>query len=323
MSGHWASVGEAGALAGLRFMVWVYTHLGRAAFNVVLVPVMLYFFVRRPLARKASREFLSRVKRSYPEALRGTPGLWTSFVHFFRFGQSLLDKYVAWMQPPSWIDMDPDEQDLLFSLVDSGQGVLLIGSHFGNLEYSRSIAHRHPSLVINILLYDRHAANFAALLTDSAPESRLNLIQVTDLDIDLALQLKDKVDAGEWLLIAGDRVPVGESDKVCPAEFFGEPADFPIGPYVLANLLRCPVYLLHCFHMQGEYRLGFEFFEQEIRPSRTGRRRSYANEVHKFARALEAQVIKAPLQWFNFYDFWAPRDTRADRAGRLGTHAET
>jgi predicted LPLAT superfamily acyltransferase len=307
MSRHWASIGEAGALSGLRIMVWVYRFFGRTIFGAVLVPVMLYFLIRRPLARRASRDFLQRVWRKYPDSLPHQPNLWTTFKHFFLFGQSLLDKYVAWVEPPSDILMDDKEQELLFSVVDSGQGCLLIGSHFGNLEYSRGIAYRHPDLVINILIYDQHAANFAALLTKSAPESRLNLIQVTDLDLDLALRLKEKVNAGEWLLIAGDRVPLGEGSNVCAANFFGEAADFPIGPYVLANLLRCPVYLMNCFNVDGEYRLGFELFSEEIRPSRTKRRRTYSNEVQQFATALETQVRKAPLQWFNFFDFWASR----------------
>jgi len=304
MSRHWAAIGEAGVLSGPRIMAWIYRNFGRASFNVVLTPVMIYFLIRRPLARRASRDFLRRVRRRYPDALPREPNLWTTFVHFFRFGQSLLDKYVAWVEPPSDIAMDDKEQELLFSVVESGKGCLLIGSHFGNLEYSRGIASRHPDLVINILIYDQHAANFAALLTDSAPESRLNLIQVTDLDLDLALRLKERVNGGEWLLIAGDRVPVGEGDNVCAAELLGEPADFPIGPYVLASLLRCPVYLMHCFHVDGEYRLGMELFAKEIRPSRLNRRRTYAKEAQRFATALEAQVRKAPLQWFNFYDFW-------------------
>jgi predicted LPLAT superfamily acyltransferase len=304
MSRHWAAIGEAGALSGPRIMAWVYRHFGRAAFNIVLAPVMLYFLFRRPLARQASRDFLDRIRRRYPDAMPRDPSLWTTFVHFFRFGQSLLDKYIAWVEPPKDIAMDEKEQELLFSVVDSKQGCLLIGSHFGNLEYSRGIANRHPDLVINILIYDQHAANFAALLTESAPESRLNLIQVTDLDLDLALRLKERVNAGEWLLIAGDRVPVGEGGNVCAAEFLGEPADFPIGPYVLASLLRCPVYLMHCFYVDGEYHLGMELFAEEIRPSRVNQRRTYRKEAQRFASALEAQVRKAPLQWFNFYDFW-------------------
>ena len=304
MSRHWAQIGEAGALSGMKFMVWVHTHLGRRAFNVALACAMLYFILRRPLARRASRDYLMRVWRYRPDVLPRKPDWRMTFAHFFAFGQSLLDKYIAWVTPPSDIDMDEDQQALLFSVVDSGEGCLLVGSHFGNLEYSRGIAYRHPDLVINILIYDQHAAKFAELLSKSAPESRLNLIQVTDLDLDLALKLKERVNAGEWLLIAGDRVPVGEGNNVCAASFLGDQANFPIGPYVLGSLLRCPVYLMHCYPVDGEYWLGMERFADEIRPSRLNQRRTYTKEVQQYANALEAQLLKAPLQWFNFYDFW-------------------
>lgn len=317
MSRHWATIDEAGALKGLRAMVWIYTHFGRVAFSIVLVPVMAYFFLRRPVARRASRDFLRKVKRQYPDRFGRSPITWLSYRHFFAFGHSLLDKVDAWMRPPSVFHMEPDERELRASLVESGEGVLLIGSHFGSIEYSRSIAQTHKNLVVNILIYDQHAANFAALLGSSAPASRLNLIQVTDLDIALALRLKEKVEQGEWVVIAGDRVPVGASDNVCAATFFGEPANFPIGPYVLPKLLRCPVYLLHCFRMQGQYHLGMELFETEIQLSRQGKRRSYDKYVQKFATALERQVCREPLQWFNFYDFWDQQDTPQLQADRL------
>jgi predicted LPLAT superfamily acyltransferase len=315
MSQHWAAIGEAGALSGLRIMVWVYRTLGRRAFNAVLGPVMLYYLMRRPLARKASRDYLKRVYGRYPKAFKRKPGLGATYLHFFNFGQALLDKYVAWFDPPSDIPMNLQEKELLFAVAQSGKGCLMIGSHFGNLEYARCVAHRHPNLVTNILVHDKHAAKFAALFTDGAPQSRLNLIQVTELDIELSLRLKQKVDAGEWLLIAGDRVPVGLGPNVASAEFFGARAAFPIGPYVLARLLRCPVYLMHCFMLGDDYRLGFEFFADEIRPSRTNRGTSYADEVQRYACALEAQVSKAPLQWFNFYDFWGKSTMQVQAEG--------
>ncbi len=321
---HWASISEAGALTGLRTMVWIHTYLGRWAFNVVLVPVMAYFFLRRPFARRASRAFLRRVKREYPQRLDNKVTWWLSFRHLYRFGQALLDKVLAWIQPPDDIDMEPAQKQLLFSLAEgSPQGILLIGSHFGNLEYSRSIALRHPDLTINVLLYDQHAANFARLVSDSAPESRMNLIQVTDLDIKLALRLKEKVAAGQWVLIAGDRVPVGSTGNVCKATFFGDPADFPIGPYVLANLLRCPVYLLHCFLRNGRYHLGMELFEDELLPSRRDGQRNYDREAQKFAAALERQVCRDPLQWFNFYDFWGDEDISPRQTGSLARDDES
>ena len=302
---HWASIGEAGALAGLRFMAWTYRLLGRVGFNIVLAPVMFYFLLRRPIARRASLEYLRRVKREYPDSLRGQPGLWMTFRHFLAFGRMLLDKYIALTGEPTTIDTRPQDAELVKSIVDSGRGIVLVGSHFGSLEYSRGISRRHPGLVIHVLVYDQHAANFAQLISDAAPESRLNLIQVTDLDLDLALRLKERVDNGEWLLIAGDRVPVGLSDNVCPAGFLGDPANFPIGPYVLGNLLHCPVYMMHCFFESGMYRLRVELLAEEIIASRKDRQRNYEPQAQKFATALEAQVRKAPLQWFNFYDFWA------------------
>lgn len=315
MSQHWASIGEAGALSGLRIMVWVYRRCGKWAFDIILAPVMLYFLVRRPLGRKASREFLERVYRLYPDAFEHEPTMWTTYLHFYRFGQALLDKYLAWLEPPTDIEMDPEERKLLLSVVESGRGCLLIASHFGNLEYARGMSHHHAALITNILIHDKHTANFAELFADAAPQSRVNLIQVTELDIELSLQLKEKIDAGEWVVIAGDRIPVREGANVAPAMFFGDPADFPIGPYVLARLLQCPVYLMHCFRNGRDYRLGFELFADDIRPERTPKGRTYGQVAQKYATALEAQVRRAPLQWFNFYDFWSGRAIRAKVEG--------
>ena len=308
MSQHWATMKEAGALSGMRFMVTIYSFLGRRAFNIVLVPVMLYFLIRRREARQASLAFLQKVKTCYPEALTRGPLIWWSFQHFLSFGHSLLDKIFALSKPPASIEMSGSEEDLLYELVSTGQGALILGSHFGNLEYSRGISARHPSLIINVLIYDQHAEKFATLLSDAGETSNINLIQVTEIDINLALLLKDKVHNGEWIIIAADRVPVGGASRVCKADFFGEIASFPIGPYVLANLLHCPVYLLHCFHVVDHYRVRFELFEQEFKTDRKDRQQGFDQIAQRFASALEKQVAKRPLQWFNFFDFWNRHD---------------
>jgi len=262
-------------------------------------------------------DFLRKVKRSYPEKVQNRSMNWLSFLHFLAFGQSLLDKYIAWSQVPTDIAMEPGADKMLIDLVASRRGCLVIGSHFGNLEYSRGISVRYPELVINVLMYDQHAEKFSSLMEDAGVESRMNLIQVTDIDLELALTLKEKVQRGEWVVIAGDRVPVGENKRVCRATFFGEKADFPIGPYVLANLLRCPVYLLHCFHVEDHYQVGMEFFEKEFLTDRKSRQQSYEQAAQKFARALEKQVARFPLQWFNFYDFWGDRKEQPVKNERL------
>jgi predicted LPLAT superfamily acyltransferase len=304
MSLHWARTREAGVLTGMRILIWIHRHGGRFAFSLALVPVMAYFFVVRGNARRACRRYLARVKRCYPQALGDHSITWLSFVQFVTFGQSLLDKYLAWAETPSGIAMAPSEEKMLFDAACSGRGCLLIGSHFGNLEYSRGIAHRHPDLTINVLMYDKHAQKFAALIAQAEPDARMNLIQVTDLDFALALRLREKVQNGEWVVIAGDRVPVSSGEHVCEAVFFGDRARFPVGPYVLASLLQCPVYLLHCFRDNDQYRLVLETFASEVNLPRQNRQQAFEMNVQKFAAALERRVAMAPLQWFNFFDFW-------------------
>jgi len=308
MSQHWATAKEAGTVTGIRFMVKIYNVFGRRVFNVVLAPVMAYFFVRRRSARRASMDYLRRLRLCYPERLPNQLLAWLSFRHFFTFGQSILDKIIVWSHKPTDINIDPDSRKMLFGQLNSGEGCLLIGSHFGNLEYSRGISIHYPELVINVLIHDQNAGKFSTFMEDAGAESRMNLIQVTDIDFELALSLREKVQRGEWVVIAADRVPVGERKRVCRVNFFGEKANFPVGPYVLASLLQCPVYLMHCFYTEKQYHVGVEFFGSELKFPRKHRQQAYEIAAQKFALALEKQVVRFPLQWFNFFDFWDKND---------------
>jgi predicted LPLAT superfamily acyltransferase len=268
---------------------------------------MAYFFLRRTQARRASRDYLVRVRRLYPETLPTGPLWLVSFRHFLEFGLSLIEKYLAWTEDCPMVSMVPPEEAHLLEVAKSGTGCLLIGSHFGNLEYSRGISRRHVALTINVLLHDRHAVKFATLMANAEPESRMNLIQVTEIDLALTLRLKEKVSQGEWVVIAGDRVPVTDNAHTADVGFMGDEASFPIGPYVLASVLQCPVFLLHCYRVDSLHHLGFERFSDRIELQREDRENQLRALAQQFATALEGQVVIAPLQWFNFYDFWGDR----------------
>lgn len=310
MTPHWSDIHEAGALRGMRIMVWVQAKLGQATFSLVLIPVMAYFYLRRGTARRASLNYLRRLRRNRPESLPRGSLLGLSFRHFLAFGLSLLEKYLAWTGEIPHVSMRPDEQKKLFEVVASKQGCLAIASHLGNLEYSRGLTRRHPELVMNVLLHDKHASKFASLMEQAEAESRMNLIQVTEIDLALILKLKEKVDRGEWVVIASDRVPIGSSARVCTVDFLADPANFPVGPIVLASVLRCPIYLLHCYKQQGHHHLGFELFRQQLRLPATGKDAALQAYCQDYAIALEAQLLQAPLQWFNFFDFWGDEDAR-------------
>jgi predicted LPLAT superfamily acyltransferase len=75
---------------------------------------------------------------------------------------------------------------------------------------------------------------------------------------------------------------------------------------------------LHCFYVEDHYHVGIEFFEEEFRSSRKNRQEAYERAAQKFARALEKQVVRFPLQWFNFYDFWRIQDQDLVESKRPG-----
>jgi predicted LPLAT superfamily acyltransferase len=301
---HWANIREAGVLTGMRLMVAVHTMLGRAVFNLMLYPVMAYFLLRRRTARESSFDYLRQVRARFPKLLPDQ-GRWRlAFRHFMSFGRSLLDKYLAWTHVPPIPQMPPGHKERIFQLIESRRGCLILGSHFGNMEYSRGVSARHPGLVINVLIYDKHAGKFAEMMTRAQPDSRMHLIQVTDVDLPLALKLREKIKRGEWVVIAGDRVPVGESQRTVTVDFLGRPARFPVGPYVLASLLRCPVYLLHCYREDNVYHMEFESFAETVELPRANREKAFTEYARRYARSLENLVQREPLQWFNFFDFW-------------------
>jgi hypothetical protein len=52
--------------------------------------------------------------------------------------------------------------------------------------------------------------------------------------------------SGDWLFIAGDRTPVSGNRRTSVAPFLGADAEFSQGPYLMAALLDCPIYLFFC-----------------------------------------------------------------------------
>lgn len=301
---HWSKLHESGSLRGMLFLLWLHRCFGRGLFNVILVPVTLYFFIVNGRARRASKEFLQTHATKYPDFWKRSPGYFTVMRHIYSFGQSILDKLLAWTTPIDEKDFELANPDLLASFMEKQSGQLIIGSHLGNLEFCRGFVQRYKSKTINALVYDQHSANFVNTMQQVNPASRINIYQVDQLDIPLILQLKTKIDAGEWLFIAGDRIPLS-GERTVTVDFFNRPTEFAIGPYMLAKVLQCEVHLMFSFR-KGK-KIYFElipFADQLVLPRKDDGKQlmAYAQE---YASQLERMAAQAPLQWFNFFPYWS------------------
>ena len=303
-TGHWSTLRESGTLKGILFLLWIYRVFGRGIFNVVLVFVTAYFFVGLPRARRASREYLNNHYHYFPECWSVPPNWATVFRHLYSFGQAILDKLLAWSANLDETEFVVKNAAEHATFLQGNAGQLIIGSHIGNLEYCRGFMQRYKSRSINALVYDRHSANFVNAMQRLNPTSRVHILQVDQLDIPCMLALKAKIDAGEWLFIAGDRVPLSGEQRTVEVDFLGKRAAMPIGPYMLGKLLQCEVQLMFSYRQGKQVMFDRQTFASRIVLPRGDSEAALQSYAQRYARALEAQCREAPLQWFNFYPYW-------------------
>jgi predicted LPLAT superfamily acyltransferase len=296
---HWAGLGERGALWGLAFVAACYRLLGRRACTWVMAPIVSYFFLTGATQRRASRGYLGRV-------LWRQPSLADEFRHFMDFAGRALDAFAAWSGAIPPAAMACATPEAVADAAADPRGALLVVCHHGNAELSHGLM--EPSLRerLTVLVHTRHAANYNRLLETHRGTAAARMLQVTELGPDTAIVLRQRIEAGEWIAMAGDRVPVLSQGRVSRVPFLGEAADFSQGPWVLASLLGCPVHLLFCRRVaDGRWNLALEPFAERIDLPRGRRDQALAECAARYAERLERECRALPFQWYNFFDFWA------------------
>jgi lauroyl/myristoyl acyltransferase len=114
----------------------------------------------------------------------------------------------------------------------------------------------------------------------------------------VSLQLVAALRRGEVVAVQGDRALGTRGDALVP--FFGRPAPFPLGPFILARALRVP--LVPAFCMLGADHRYVVTMPEPLTVSAGGEEEA----LHAWVALLEETVRLHPTQWFNFFDIWNP-----------------
>lgn len=312
---HWAAIAERGSYAGLWFLGMIYRLFGRRACLAVLSPVVLFFFLTGTEQRRSSLSYLRHAHAA--GLIVEQPGWWLSFRHFMAFASSAVDKLAAWTGNIPEHDVEGVNDGAFATAKRSGVGALILTAHFGTPEILRAIATLGERWRVTVLVHTVHAAQFNKLINAFSQSSVVRVVQVTSIGPDTAILLQEAVARGEWVVMAGDRVPVSGTARIGWAPFLGETAPFPQGPHILAALLKCPVYLLFCLREGARHRILFEKMAERIELPRKNREAVLAASVADYAARLERHLRAAPLQWFNFFDFWHPAGLQPPPAAAL------
>jgi len=289
----------------MRFLLCVYRVCGRWPFRFLLFFVLLWFYARKRIAREASRDYLQRL-HDFSGGVTPMPTPRNVFRHFLTFSETLLDKLLAFGASDLLVDYRIDGISHIDRLLDQKRGAVLVTAHLGNTDLCRKLGERYKGIRMTVLVHTKNAAHFNQLLKELDPGHDIDLLQVTNIGINTAITLAQRIEAGGFVVIAGDRVPMGNTTSTVRVPFLGSDASFPVSPYVLAATLQCPLLaVLGIRHHDGFFIVLRQIAESVSLPRRT-REAAVIPYAGAFAKILEAECLKAPFQWFNFYPFWAP-----------------
>ena len=297
---HWAAQPERGNRLFLALTTLMVRHLPAWLLNPSIALIVCYFYATAPRARRHIRRYQARLRAAFPAVQ--LPRM-ASFRQFTAFGAAICDRFAVWQRKIRYEDLIIEDPDDVYALVKQrGRGQIFACSHIGNTEVCRALVSHNEGFKLNVLVHNQHAQAFNEAL-HKAGAARIQLIQVNDLDANLMLELSQRIENGEWLAIAADRVPV-RGEKTVAVQFLGHEAQLPQGAWLLAALLKTQIHTLFCIKQNGRYHLKLRRFADTAGWTRANRAAQVAAVAQQFADMMAQECAANPLQWFNFYDFW-------------------
>jgi predicted LPLAT superfamily acyltransferase len=298
----WRQVGELGSTWAMLTMAWLATTLGRRPARLLLLLIVAYYFLTRPRRRRFSRDYLRAV---------GLASGWLAlYRHQLRFAECTIDRLFFLRGQLAQVTLHHHGHGHLETLMASGKGALVLGAHLGSFESLRCLGSAR-GVRVRIVADVRNAARLHGVLSRLGGQAVSHFIDAGEPPERLALDIRSALARGELVAILADRV-AGQRQVTVP--FLGRPAAFPAGPFLVAMILECPVYLAFgLYHAPNRYDLYCEPLAWVPPQSRHERQAAVLAMVTQYAARLEHHCRLAPDNWFNFFDFFAPEPERASQ----------
>lgn len=298
-------------LLGIKTLLFINKIIGERLVRLFIFIIMFFYWCFGTKAKLASKDYLSTLlafQKNRPQQKTLSPQKLSTFRHFVAFGNALFDKLLCWSGKITLEDVTIYQSEFRLTEKNHQKGILILGSHLGNIEVCRALAKLETTQKIHVLMHTEQTQKFNAILKSLNPQSQINLVSVSNITPETMIFLKSVLEKGDYVALLADRLPVStnhhQSTYITKADFLGRPAYFPKGPFILTLLLNVPTYFMVGLKLNNRYHIHLK-------------RLNFPNEIKRYERDatiddLTAQYIshlthfclQAPLQWFNFYYFW-------------------
>jgi predicted LPLAT superfamily acyltransferase len=297
MTEHWQSRPEGGGHFAIWLIRTIGLYCGRRFARLFLYPITLYFYFRRGPERRSSYDYLRRVFGKRANA-------WQVMKLIHAFACTILDRVFLLARGLKGFEITTHGLQHLHEQLDAGRSVMLLGAHYGSFEAARVLATHRPQYKLRLVMDKSKMPALTEVLGALAPDLAANIIDAARGGTEVVLAMSEAVREGSSMVaMLGDRGRAHETLRMVP--FLGDPAPFPVAPWLIASTLQLPVLLcLGIYRGGNRYDLVFEPLAERVELPRENRQAALDAYIGTYAARLEHYVREAPYNWFNFYDFW-------------------
>lgn len=189
-------------------------------------------------------------------------------------------------------------RERLEAAMAGARGLIVMTAHLGNWELAGRLLGLQLARPTHVLVAAEPDPEVERFLRGGPAPVRF----VTRSSPTAVVTLLAALRRNEIVALQGDRALGTRGDVV--VDFFGAPAPFPLGPFVLARAAGAPVVPAFCVlgaDRRYTIRLG-----EPIRVAPGGEMAA----LRAWIRVLEDAVRRHPEQWFNFFDLWGSSPAR-------------
>ena len=298
----WFQIKEKSAGTKRLLLCWfLYRLLGKKIVQLIAYFVALITFItNKDLCFYTSKYF--KILEEYTKNKKYKPSFSNGFKNTLAYAYSLVDKmeiFTNRYDATRIYFIDKNDEEVLFNDLAKGNGVFFICNHVGNVEALRVLINNSNIPIkpdISVFLQKKQCEIFNNFVnTISEKSNKIKTYPIEEIDLTTAFEIKDNLNKGEIVFMAGDRMPVNDTQKRLEVSILNKKVLIPQGAFKFARALESTVYFISCVENKNKY----EIYLQKATDSK-----NITKTQEEFASFTNKMIEIAPYQFYNFYDFF-------------------
>lgn len=288
----WYEIKEQSAGEKRLLLTWkIYNILGEKGLYFVAFLVAFFTFIFNKTIRNFSKKYFQAVQNFTGIA----PNSLNIFKHILSYANSLADKIIVCsgkFDTENIVFENDNQKKEMYETINKKKGAFFICSHVGNIEVLQALLLNKNDFGVNVFLSRAQSKIFNNFLNSIKVDFPVKIYNVEDIGLETGVELKQDLEQGNIVFIAGDRLSQNYEEKVISAEIFGKKISLPKGTFKLAQLMGAPIYFISALKSKGKYKVYLK--KQELDD----------NIIQDYITFLEKMTLVQPYQFYHFYDFF-------------------